>query len=73
MRKKDTRLQLAVDFLGAVEYFEDLLSWFQSLPHNKVEEFCERHNAPIGADRWFFLLTKVEELEKELKELKEKP
>ncbi len=73
MRRKDTRLELAVSFLGAVEYLEDLLAWFQRLPHDKVDKFCERHNAPIGADRWFFLLAKAEELEKELERLKDKP
>lgn len=73
MKTKDTRYQLAVNFLGAVEYLEDLLAWYQMLPHNRVDEFCERQDAPIGADKWFFLLTRAEELEGELKKLKEKP
>ena len=73
MKRKDTRLQLAVNFLGAVEYLEDLLAWFQSLPHDRVDKFCERHNAPIGTDRWFFLLAKAEEFERKLEILKEKP
>jgi len=71
MKRHDTRYSLAVSFLGAVEYFEDLLAWYQSLPHSRVDKFCERHNAPIGAERWFFLLNKAEELEEELEKLKE--
>lgn len=70
MKRSDTGYNLAVSFLVAVEYLEDLLVWYQSLPHTRVDEFCERHNAPIGAERWFFLLTKAEELELELKALK---
>lgn len=71
MKRPDTKYSLAVNFLGAAEYLEDLLVWYQSLPHSRVDKFCERHKAPIGASRWFFLVTKAEELEEELKKLKE--
>jgi len=70
MKEPDTRHDLAINFLGAVEYLEDLLGWYHGLPHTRVDEFCERNSAPIGASRWFFLLTKAEEFEEELKKLK---
>lgn len=70
MKRPDTRYNLAVSFLDAVGYLDDLLVWYKGLPHSRVEEFCERHKAPLGASRWFFLLAKAEEIEEELKELK---
>ncbi len=42
MKEPDTRHDLAINFLGAVEYLEDLLGWYHGLPHNRVDEFCER-------------------------------
>ncbi len=62
----------AINLLRGVAYFEDLLSWHDSIPHARISAFCERQDAPLGASRIFFLITRAEELEAQVAKAAEK-
>ncbi len=65
-------LDAAEQLLRGARYLDDLLSWHDNIPHDRISAFCERQDAPLGASRIFFLITRAEELEAQLAEAAEK-
>ncbi len=58
-----TNREHALLVLEGMAYLENLLTWHDNIPHDRIDAFCERQDAPLGGSRIFFLITRAEELE----------
>ncbi len=61
----------ALAFLEGMAYLENLLTWHDNIPHDRISAFCERQDAPLGASSIDFLITRAEELEAQVAKAKE--
>ncbi len=65
-----SRKQVADDLFRGVHYIEEVYQQWMNLPHERVHAFCRRQDALVGVNIWNFLITRAEEMEKELLDIR---